>query len=66
MIFLKFVSGIVLLIAGILLVKYQRKYPVSEDSYDDELIKKSGDFQGYLLSFILICTGIGLIISVFV
>jgi len=66
MILLKIIGGLILLIFGILVLRYQSKNPVKDEHGFSELVKSSINFEGYLLAIILILTGIGLIISVFV
>jgi hypothetical protein len=67
--FIKLIGGLFALILGILIHYWNKKESKKVNNYDegvyDNPIDKSIDFQGYLFSFILICTGIGLIISAF-
>jgi 5'-3' exonuclease len=63
---MKIIGGLLTLSLGVWIFLWNKKsskhdrYP---DDVHDDLVGKSIDFQGYLLSIILFLSGIGLIIS---
>lgn len=64
MMILRIISGILLLIAGILMFFYNKKESKKEGPLSGP-IQKSIDYSGYLFVILLISIGIGLIISCF-
>lgn len=67
---IKFIGGFFSIILGILILYWNRieskkNSNNSDGSVYDNPIDKSIDFQGYILVLILVCTGMGLIVSAF-
>lgn len=63
---LKLFSGLLLLILGILFLKLTNKSKRKGEKNDiDDLIVNTTATQGYIISFVLIVIGVGLIISCF-
>ncbi|MFW5687869.1 MAG: hypothetical protein ACOCXV_02975 [Bacteroidota bacterium] len=71
MIIVKILGGILSLAIGILLFIYNRKESkkidkgITDREYVSYLNEKSTAFSGYMFSLVLICTGIGLLLSAF-
>mgnify|MGYP001441090246 CR=1 FL=1 len=64
MCYLKIISGIILLIIGILFFKKAFNDRKRQGSYS-EIVSKSVTFQSYISSIVIVAIGIGLIISCF-
>jgi len=60
----KLFGALFLILGGIILLKFELKDRKKQGSLS-EIVSKSVSFQGFILSIILILTGIGLIISCF-
>jgi hypothetical protein len=64
MIFIKIISGVILIVFGILSFVKERKGRNKEDSFS-HFVSEAVKFQNYLVSIVLIVIGLGLILSCF-
>jgi len=65
--FLKVLSGLVLIIVGFMWYRYNKKSTkVNKNSlHTDPFFEETVSFQNYIVSIVLILTGLGLILSCF-